>query len=153
MSEEDFSYLLNSLEDFFQDAKFSAKISETTEEGKKVSILTTVGLTGDKVGFLTLSMDDANGISISEHYAKLMGIPINSKDLSDHHIEALLELTNQISGRVVMFMEENSINCSITPPSFMSGGEISLSFKTMKHTRKFKISGDFGHFHITIGIK
>lgn len=153
MENDDFSYLLNSLENFLEDAGFSGSIDSVDDIQDKTSVLATVGITGDRVGFLTLSMNRDNALALSKFFAGLMEIPIDSDDFSTPHLEALSELSNQIAGRVVMYMEENGLNCSITPPSVMSGGDISFSLKTLKLTRFFKIDGPYGHFYITFGIK
>lgn len=150
---DDFSYLSSSLEDFLKDAGFSSAINPVENIESQTSVLTTVGITGDKVGFLTLAMDTENAVSLSRLFSKLMEIPIDKNELSDAHLEALAELTNQISGRVVMFMEDHDLNCSITPPSIMSGGDISFSLKTMNFSKTFKVDGKHGFFYITIGIK
>lgn len=153
MEKDDFDYLQRSLENFLDDAGFSVTLKPVDALKGSTNLMATVGITGDKVGFLTLSMDEANSISLSRRFAELMGIPIESDDFSDQHIEALAELSNQISGRVVMFMEEYGTNCSITPPTVMSGGDISFSLKFMRLTRQFSVEGKYGIFYITIGIK
>lgn len=153
MEQDNFSFLLTSLEDFLKDARFSSLINRIESIDAATSVLATVGITGDLVGYLTLSMDDKNGLSLSKHFAELMEIPIKSNDFSEQHMEALAELTNQFSGRVVMHMEEQGINCSITPPSVMSGGDISFSLKTMNTYRLYQVEGEHGHFYISIGIK
>lgn len=147
------SYLSNSLNDFLIDAGFSSTIQSVSEISGQTNVMSTVGITGDRVGFLTLSIELNNAVRLSNQFAQLMEIPIDSNDFSNLHLEAISELTNQISGRVVMFMENNDLNCSITPPTVISGGDISINLKTLKHTEIFKVEGLYGFFHITIGIK
>lgn len=153
MEKDDFSYLSASLEDFLKEARFSSSVTKVDQADEKTSILATVGITGELVGYLTLSMDHKNGLTLSKRFAELMEIPIASNDFSDQHMEALAELSNQISGRVVMHMEEEGINCSITPPSVMSGGDISFSLKSLKTHRLYRVDGDHGFFYVSIGIK
>jgi CheY-specific phosphatase CheX len=153
VEKNDFAYLSSSLEEFLKEAGFTGSVESVDETNEPTGVLTTLGITGDKVGFLTLTMGNKNAVLISRRFARLMEIPIESDELSDAHLEALAELTNQIAGRVVMFMEDNQLNCSITPPSVMSGGDISFSLKTMKIHRTFKITLSKGHFFVTIGIK
>ncbi|MBI9097751.1 MAG: chemotaxis protein CheX, partial [Spirochaetaceae bacterium] len=126
MKNKNTDYLENSLKDFLVDAGFSSSITPIDEITDKANVMATVGITGDKVGFLTLSMELNNAVKLSRGFAELMEIPINSKEFSDSHIEALSELSNQIAGRVVMYMEDNDLNCSITPPTVLSGGNISI---------------------------
>lgn len=153
MENDDFNYLVNSLENFLEDAGFTSTVKSVDDIDSHISVMATVGITGDRMGFLTISMNLENGIRLSQRFSQLMGIPIESNDFSDPHMEALSELSNQISGRVVMYMEENGTNCSITPPSLMSGGDISFSLKSMKLTRLFRVDGSYGFFYITIGLK
>ena len=153
MENEKLSYLLNSLKDFLDDAGFDSSIVPVPDIQGKTNVMATIGITGERVGFLTLSLDLENAVKVSKFFAQLMEIPIDADDFSDPHLEALSELSNQSAGRVVMFMEDNNINCSITPPTVMSGGDISINLKTLKQTECFKIEGSYGFFFITIGLK
>ena len=153
MKNKNTDYLENSLKDFLVDAGFSSSITPIDEITDKANVMATVGITGDKVGFLTLSMELNNAVKLSRGFAELMEIPIISKEFSDSHIEALSELSNQIAGRVVMYMEDNDLNCSITPPTVLSGGNISINHKTLNNTYFFKAHGQYGFFYITIGLK
>ncbi|MBB6479025.1 chemotaxis protein CheX [Spirochaeta isovalerica] len=153
MIEDDFSYLPVSLRAFLKAAGFSGSVRSVKKIKCHANVLTAVGITGDKVGFLTLTMDQENAVTLSRRFANLMEIPIASEELDDSHLEALAELTNQIAGRVVMFMEENKTNCSITPPSIMSGGDISFSLNTMKVHRIYKITLKNSYFYVSVGIK
>ncbi|MBN2656451.1 MAG: chemotaxis protein CheX [Spirochaetales bacterium] len=153
MIEDDFSYLPISLRAFLKAAGFSGSVRSVKKIKYPTGVLTTIGITGDKVGFLTLTMSEGNAVSLAKRFANLMEIPIASQELSDSHLEALAELTNQIAGRVVMFMEDHKLNCSITPPTVMSGGGISFSLNTMKVHRIFKISLKTSYFYVSIGIK
>lgn len=153
MSKNNFAYLSTSLENFLNVAGFSGSVKEVEEIYEPTGVLVTLGITGDKMGFLTLTTGNQDAVLISQQFAGLMEIPIKSDELSDTHLEALAELTNQIAGRVVMFMEDNDLNCEITPPSVMSGGNISFSLKTMKTHHTFKITLSKGHFFVSIGMK
>ncbi len=153
MENNNLTYILDSLKDFFNEAGFSSSIIPVDELKIKISLMATVGITGDNLGFLILSADSKNAINLAKSFAELMEIPIDSDELGTPHIEALSELSNQIAGRVVMFMENNDINCSITPPSVLSGGDISINLQSMNQTQLFKVEGKFGFFYITIGLK
>jgi CheY-specific phosphatase CheX len=150
---ENFSYLINSLKDFLDDAGFASSITTVPDIVGKTNVMATIGITGEKVGFFTLSLNMENAVKVSNFFAKLMEIPINCDDFSNSHLEALSELSNQMAGRVVMYMEEMNIDCSITPPTVLSGGDISINLKTLKTTKMFRVEGEYGFFHITIGIK
>ncbi len=153
MENKDFSYLLDSLKDFLNEAGFKSSVKTESEISCKINVLATIGITGDKVGFLTLSTDFENAVSLSRLFAKLMEIPFQSDNFGELHIEAISELSNQIAGRVVMFMENNSLNCSITPPSVLSGGNISFNSESLQQTKLFRVEGEFGLFFISIGFK
>lgn len=153
MKNNNLSYLSSSLKDFLVDAGFSSTILPVENITGQTNVMATIGITGDEVGFLTLSIELENAVRLSKRFAELMEIPIESDDFSTPHLEAIAEFTNQISGRVVMFMEDNNLNCSITPPTVMTGGDISINLKTLKQTRIFKVEGQYGYFFITIGIK
>lgn len=153
MANENLGYIINSLKDFLVDAGFSSTITPIPQIEERTNVMATIGITGEKVGFFTISMNLDNAVKVSKFFAKLMEIPIDSDDFSSPHIEALSELSNQMAGRVVMFMEENKINCSITPPTVMSGGDISINIYSLRQTELFKVEGDYGYFHITFGIK
>lgn len=150
MKNKKLSYLLSS---FLNEAGFSSTIHPVESISGQVNVMATVGITGDKVGFLTLSSELSNAVKLSKIFAELMEIPIDSDVFSNQHLEAISEFTNQISGRVVMFMEDNDLNCSITPPTVLSGGDISINLKTLEHTEIFRVEGQYGCVYITIGIK
>ena len=153
MENDNLSYIINSLKDFLADAGFASSIAPVSNVADQTNVMATVGITGEMVGFLTLSMNTDNAVNLSKFFADLMEIPIDSDDFSNPHLEAISELSNQIAGRVVMFMEDHDLNCSITPPSVMSGGEISINLKTLDVTQIFKVEGQFGYFYIAIGLK
>ncbi len=153
MENKKLSYLSSSLSSFLSDAGFTSTIHPVEDISGQINVMATVGITGDKVGFLTLSSELNNAVKLSKIFAELMEIPIDSDVFSDPHLEAISEFTNQISGRVVMFMEDNELNCSITPPTVLSGGDISINLKTLEHTEIFRVEGQYGFFYITIGIK
>jgi len=150
---ENLSYLLSGLKDFLADAGFSSTITQVEGIDSLINVMATVGITGEKVGFLTISMNLDNAVTVSKFFAELMEIPIESNEFSNAHLEALAELSNQTAGRIVMFMEDNQINCSITPPTVMSGGDISINLSSLKLTNFYKVEGLYGFFFITIGIK
>jgi chemotaxis protein CheX len=147
------SYLLNGLKDFLVEAGFSSSIVQVPEINSPTNVMATVGITGEKIGFLTISMNLDNAVTVSKYFAQLMEIPIESDDFSDIHLEALSELSNQVAGRVVMFMEDKKINCSITPPTVMTGDDISMNVSPLNITNFYIVEGEYGFFHITIGLK
>lgn len=153
MEKEKLNYLSISLKEFLDVAGFSSTITSIPDIEGQTNVMITIGITGDKVGFFTLTMDLKNAVKVSRHFADLMGIPIDSNDFSKPHIEALSELSNQMAGRVVMFMEEININCSITPPTVLSGGDISINLRSLKTTEMYKVEGKYGFFHATLGLK
>lgn len=153
MENQKISYLSSSLDNFLSDAGLSSTIHSVDNISGQINVMATVGITGDKVGFLTLSSELKNAVQLSNIFAQLMEIPIDSDVFSESHHEAISEFTNQISGRVMMFMENNELNCSITPPTVISGGDISINLKTLNHTEFFRVEGKYGYFYITIGLK
>ncbi len=153
MENTNLSYLLNGLKDFLVEAGFSSSIVQVPEINSPTNVMATVGITGEKIGFLTISMNLDNAVTVSKYFAQLMEIPIESDDFSDIHLEALSELSNQVAGRVVMFMEDKKINCSITPPTVMTGDDISMNVSPLNITNFYIVEGEYGFFHITIGLK
>jgi len=65
---------------------------------------------------------------------------------------ALLELGNQIAARAITMLEENGINCTISPPEFYLGQGIQLIHPKLK-TIVLSLKTEFGPFSISIAFK
>jgi len=91
------SYVIDSLKDFFKEAGFSSSISPIDDINEKINVMATVGITGDHVGFLTLSINSENAVKLANSFASLMEVPIETiNDFGTPHLEVLSELSNQI---------------------------------------------------------
>jgi len=64
---------------------------------------------------------------------------------------ALLELGNQITARAITLLEQNGINCTISPPKFYLGQDLQLIHPHLR-TIVLALKTEFGPFTINIAL-
>ncbi len=112
------------------------------------NVIVMVGTTGELKGNAMISMNEEVAKAIASKM--MMGMPVESLD--DMAKSALSELGNMIMGTAATKLEGAGIKIDITPPSLMTGTNLSISSAAMDNMC-IPIDTDCGHIDITISVK
>ena len=107
-----------------------------------------VGVTGDIEGEVLYSMDVETAKKIAS--AMMMGMPV--LELDEMSRSALSELGNMITGKASISLEENGFYCNVTPPTLISGSNISISTIAIK-ALAVVLDTDLGSIEINVALK
>ena len=116
-------------------------------------LVSSLGLTGDIQGYLIIKSSLKSATRFVEIMTSHMGMEMEENGFGAYHKAAIAEITNQISGRATMILSEEGFDCSITPPTIVTGSNIFMQIPNLEMSASEKIEGDFGFFGLFIGIK
>ena len=133
----------------FPEADFITDNASGNFEG----IIANVGLTGEYNGFLVFKTNIDAASAFIERMLANLGMEHSESGFSQFHKEAIGEIVNQVSGRAVMKLSENSINCNITPPTIITGNNLYFDHNQFATKKSKIIGGEFGAINITVVIK
>ncbi len=134
----------------FTDFLIGDRESGTQEE---IRMIAAIGLVGDIKGHFVLKIGDTSVAafvkSLSSH------LEMHNEDPHDlkYRKSVLGEIANQIGGRATVFLAENGIECMITPPTVIIGGNVETALPEADERLTFPVSGSFGHFRCLIALK
>lgn len=95
-----------------------------------------IGLSGKVSGMVYMSFEKGLAVYIAE---KILGSVSSDQDLSD----VVAELTNMVTGNLKSRFSDNGYNCTLTPPSVVTGNKISVNPKncTLSAGMEFLVDG------------
>jgi CheY-specific phosphatase CheX len=115
--------------------------------------MVTIGLTGDLIGFFILETAAESALIFLEKMFKNLGVIIEEEGFGKMHKEALAEVVNQVAGRSLMVLSKKKIECSISPPTILSGENLVSSIPMLTKFFRTHIHGNFGKIGLYIGLK
>ncbi|MFW5711605.1 MAG: chemotaxis protein CheX [Spirochaetia bacterium] len=116
-------------------------------------IVATVGLTGTLLGYISLSTTIESGQSFVQKLFENLQMDIDEQGFGQFHQEAMSELVNQITGRSTTLLEQDEINCDITPPTIVVGENLYFNLSQLTESLHRVIKGDFGSITLFVGIQ
>jgi chemotaxis protein CheX len=116
-------------------------------------LVSSLGITGDIQGYLILKAELRSAKRFVEIMTSHMGMDLEEEGFGTIHKAAIAEITNQISGRATMLLSDEGFDCSITPPTIVTGSNIFMQIPNLDMTLSERIEGSFGFFGLFIGIK
>lgn len=122
-------------------------------DGYPSEIVANVGVTGDLQGYLMFYADIESAKKLVLCILDNMSMSSEEKGFSRFHKETIGEVVNQVSGRTVMFLSNENLDCSITPPTIITGDNITYDIRNLEETAWHKVTGVFGELVIFVGIK
>ena len=85
-----------------------------------------------------------------------MLLAINPLEIQDEfgipQKEAIYEVINLFAGRSLMLLSEKNIDCSLTPPTIITGQKISPFMYEIQYSTNLFFTGDFGNISLFVGI-
>jgi chemotaxis protein CheX len=132
-------------------SKTSVRTMISTQD--QFELVSSLGITGDMQGYLILKAELKSAKRFVEIISTHMGMEMEEEGFGTYHKAAIAEITNQISGRATMLLSEEGFDCSITPPTIVTGNNIYMQIPNLDMTLSEKIEGDFGFFGFFVGVK
>lgn len=132
---------------------FPVRVSDADSKKKDYELVCSLGITGDIHGYLILKSNLSSARDFIDRMALHVSMDMEEKEFGPVHKAAMAELTNQISGRATMKLSENGFDCSITPPTIITGSNVYSDILNLERTLNQEIRGEFGSFVLFVGIK
>jgi CheY-specific phosphatase CheX len=127
-------------------------IRKIDKNSESIEVVTTIGITGDLRGTLILKANKQSAIAIANKMLKAIH-PYNvSDDFGIPQKEAIYEVTNLFAGRSLNILSEKNIDCSLTPPTIITGQKIFPVVYDMQFSTNLFFTGDFGDISLYIGV-
>lgn len=133
----------------FTEAQYKGDTLIITDQG----IIANVGITGEYQGFLVIQTDIDSALSFVRKMLENLEMEQEDSGFGQFHKEAIGEIVNQVSGRATMKLSENDVDCSITPPTILSGNNLFFDLKQFSILKTQVLNGGFGEISITLGLK
>jgi chemotaxis protein CheX len=135
----------------FKEAQYASGDMAKGEEPE--GIIANVGLTGDYQGFLVFKSDIVSAEGFVNKMLSNLGMDNNDQGFGQFKKEAIGEIVNQVSGRAVMKLFEQEVDCNITPPTILTGQNMFFDMRQFTIFTTQILEGEFGRINITVGIK
>lgn len=154
MNPNNLDLFIKAAEEIFIEIGFNdLTIEHCNSRDQKYELIANIGITGDISGFLLIRSDLQSSMNFIDKMLSNMGMEAEETEFGQFHKEAFGEILNQISGRSVMLLESEGVNCDITPPSILRGTNISMETYETANILHKKISSSFGSFDLLVGAK
>ncbi|MCK4541902.1 MAG: chemotaxis protein CheX [Spirochaetales bacterium] len=153
MSQLVLSVFSKACEEVFREIGFyDLNITDADVLANGAEVVANVGLTGGIHGYLLISSDKDSIINFISRMLQNMGMDSEEEDFGQFHREALGEVLNQISGRSMMKLAEQGIDCDITPPTIITGNRILPGMNNLDRIESKLITGFFGRIGLFVGL-
>jgi len=154
MSENNLVLISKACEEIFvENGLNNIGIDSTGVLFEKSNITATIGIAGDVQGHLILYSSLNTAESLIEELFRNMGMEQKISHKDQIFKETFAELLNQLGGRSTIKLSENGLDTDITPPTILKGDNIYVNTSFYASTAIIKISGEFGHIGLFIGLK
>lgn len=117
------------------------------------SILVSIGITGEYEGYFTFQGTTELIFPLMKQMIAYFGLSYSSEEEEDSCLEAFKEITNQVSGRLIMNLHNLEVNCDITPPTMIRGNSLNLDLHQFPFYEEIGLSFPSGKIESTLGIK
>jgi CheY-specific phosphatase CheX len=128
------------------------QVAQIETNSQLIEVITSIGITGDVKGTLMLKTNTQSAVAI----ANKMLLSIHSggivNEFGTAQKEAIYEVTNLFAGRSLNILSEKNIDCSLTPPTIITGNKISPLVCEVTYSTDLFFTGDFGTLSIFVGI-
>jgi CheY-specific phosphatase CheX len=146
--------IIRAVKDIFKEVSlqiYKIEIADSIDENEE--IIANIGITGNFKGSFLLSSNLKSAKNITGHLLSNSSIEHIENKFGEIDKAAFSELANQLSARIVMYFSENDIDCSITPPTIITGIQIKSLIYGLTDYFYSNIIGPFGYIYLLFGIK
>ncbi|MGO9308499.1 MAG: chemotaxis protein CheX [Spirochaetia bacterium] len=130
-----------------------ASVEDRDAFGSDAQVITSVGLTGDLRGIFMLRTDLSGAAAIVKAMTGGLRLRITHDRLSEIHLAAIGEISNQIAGRAITLLGDIGLHCDITPPAVLAAPQLQSLVPDLSETFRRTVQGAFGRLTIFLGIQ
>ena len=126
-------------------------IGEIAATDEAHAVISTIGITGDLQGYLMLCFDQSSYVGFVDSLSSALGMERSSDDT--YRRAVIGEVANQLAGRASMLLAEIGADCNITPPTVVTGANVTAGLQSPDEEIFFSAKGSFGHANLFVGLK
>ncbi len=146
--------VISAIKDIFKELCIPIDRIEIKNESNRINeIITNIGISGNLKGNFLMLSNLKSAKHITSHLLNRSSIPHSADSFDEIDKAAFGELANQLSARVVMHYSENNIDCTITPPTIITGKNVKSLIFGLTEFFYSNIIGQFGYIDLLFGIK
>jgi CheY-specific phosphatase CheX len=154
MDKSIFTSFQQAVKDIFAENKIPLdSLSMTGERSGIMQVVSAVGITGDLRGNLIFGCSYESAQSIVDSLFRASSIVPPGKLFGDLQKATIGEFVNQIVGRALMNLANESIDCSMTPPTVITGDWVMPDLCSPQEEYASYVAGGFGSAVLRIGLK
>jgi CheY-specific phosphatase CheX len=142
------------LDIFRENAIAVESIAPSGKDGEKLQVVSTMGISGDLWGNVIFGCSLESAQAIVDSLFKSSQIVPQEKGFGDLQKATIGEFTNQITGRALMALAQDSVDCMMTPPTVFTGNWVVPELSGARDEEYVsRVQGDFGSAVLKIGFK
>lgn len=140
--------------DIFRENRIPVQgISSAVDPGEILQVVSTMGLSGDLRGNIVFGCSLQSAQAIVDALFQASDITPQDKNFGDLHKATIGELANQITGRALMHLSHNAVDCNMTPPTVFTGDRVAPDLCAANEKFSSRVNGGFGSLVLHVGIK
>lgn len=128
-------------------------LSDSASFAERVDLIATVGLVGGVKGHFIIRIGADSALGFVRTLSAHLGMHQENPEDNGYRKAAIAEFANQVGGRATVLFEESGIECSITPPTLISGEGVETFSPESDQKYTFSVQGAFGEFMCGVDIK
>jgi len=115
-------------------------------------LLASIGITGDLKGNLVIAAQAHVARSLAAQLCYTNGITLDSAGDEELAQAAFAEFSNQIAGRAIMNLSPWNLDCNLTPPTIISGVNVSPDFSKQDKELVFQADWTGGQVYLIVAV-
>ena len=148
------TFFSNAMMEVFKEIGFEKiEVNDIEMSQLQSEIVASVGITGDLQGYLILQSNLDSAYKFVSKMLANMNMEAEEDNFGQFHKEAIGEIVNQVSGRSIMMLADDNIDCNITPPTIITGKNIYSDVNSLETILSISIIGSFGTVGLFVGLK
>ena len=154
MYKEHRELVINAIKEIFHEINIKIdKIDIINNLNDNNQIIGNIGITGTIKGNFVILSNLKSAKNITGLMLNKSSIAHDKNKFNNMYKAVFGELANQLSARVSMYFSENNIDCSITPPTIITGNSVKTLIYGLTEFFYSNIIGQFGYINLLFGIK
>lgn len=154
MEQQILDAFIDAIRQVFRDTGITIdKVGAEEEPIAEDHVITSVGITGDLKGIFMLRTDTPSASFIVRAMTGGLRIAVAIDRLSEIHMAALGELTNQITGRAITLLSDKQVRCDLTPPAVIAARQLLSLVPDLAVSFSRTVRGPFGRLTVFVGVQ
>ena len=145
--------LLNAARSILGEAGLTvSSIRPASPAHRSAAVAAVVGIVGELSGTILLAFRGESAEAVVRAMYSSMGLPSGDQVEEDLRDAAIGEFANEVVGRTVTLLSEQSLACDLTPPAVFSGEKVAASLPGVARMETRVMEGSFGELVLSIGL-